>query len=447
MNLESFIKHVSEEHLIAEGQRVLLAVSGGRDSVTLLDLMSRAGYDVGVAHCNFHLRPGDCDRDEAFVRKLAKERSVECYVAQFDTEKYAKEHGYSIEEAARELRYGFFEKVRALEGYDLIATAHHRDDAVETFFINLLRGTGIGGLHGIKARNGYIVRPLLAFGRDEIDSYVAEQGLPYVEDYTNSEVLYLRNKIRLQLLPMLREMAPSFDSIMESNMQHLADADSVYRRWMEEQRMRIMPEADKIDIKELRRYEPVETILFELLRPYNFNGTVVSQIASSLDSQSGKQFFSPSHRLVKDRGKLIITKREAVRRSKKEKEYLIGEDCNTHGLPVLMHMHVQPNSGEMRRLNRNEAWFDREGLHFPLVLRQWRDGDRFRPFGMRGTRLVSDLLSDQKVSIDKKERVWLLCDGDEEGTILWVVGLRAANRAVVSESTKDIVKFRVVIIK
>ena len=447
MNLESFITRVSEEHLIAEGQRVLLAVSGGRDSVTLLDLMSRAGYDVGVAHCNFHLRPGDCDRDEAFVRKLAKERGVECHVAQFDTEKYAKEQGYSIEEAARELRYGFFEKVRASEGYDLIATAHHRDDAVETFFINLLRGTGIGGLHGIKAHNGYIVRPLLAFGRDEIDSYVAEQGLSYVEDYTNSEVLYLRNKIRLHLLPMLREMAPSFDSIMESNMQHLADADSVYRRWMEEQRMRIMLEADKIDIKELRRYEPVETILFELLRPYNFNGTVVSQIASSLDSQSGKQFFSPSHRLVKDRGKLIITKREAVRRSKKEKEYLIGEDCNTHGLPVLMHMHVQPNSGEMRRLNRNEAWFDREGLHFPLVLRQWRDGDRFRPFGMRGTRLVSDLLSDQKVSIDKKERVWLLCDGDEEGTILWVVGLRAANRAIVSEYTKEIVKFRVTVIK
>lgn len=435
INLKAFKSHVSEEHLVAEGQRVLLAVSGGRDSVTLLDLMCRAGYSVGIAHCNFHLRPGDCDRDEAFVRNLAAQQGLRCHVAQFDTIQYATDKGLSVEEAARDLRYRYFDEVRVKDDYDLIATAHHRDDAIETFFINLLRGAGIGGLHGIRARNGYVVRPLLLFGRDEIDAYVAERGLSYVEDCTNSQLLYLRNRIRLQLMPLLRELSPSFDSVIESNMRHLSDAEQIYRQAIEEHRVRVMARDNQIDIAELRRCEPLETMLYEFLRPFGFNAALVSQIVASLDSQSGKQFFSSTHRLVKDRGRLIITER-----GNEEEEYLVDGDCDVSNLPFHLEMSIVPFDGKVCRLPKNEAWFDKRGLHFPLKLRHWRDGDRFRPFGMKGTRLVSDFFSDMKLSLDEKERIWLLCDGDENGTILWIVGLRAAHCAVVNTTTKEVVK-------
>ena len=197
-----FKNYIEREHLYAQGQQVLLAVSGGRDSVTLVDLVARCGIPFGIAHCNFHLRPGDCDRDENFVRQLASRHGVKCYVAQFDTRKYAAQYKLSIEEAARRQRYDFFEKIRLEENYDTVATAHHRDDSIETFFINLMRGTGIAGLHGILPRNGCIIRPLLSISRAEIDEYVRKQGLSYVDDYTNSETVYLRNRIRLQLLPL-----------------------------------------------------------------------------------------------------------------------------------------------------------------------------------------------------------------------------------------------------
>jgi tRNA(Ile)-lysidine synthase len=443
IDLKHFISHISEEHLIAEGQRVLLAVSGGRDSVALLDMMQRAGYDIGVAHCNFHLRPGDCDRDEAFVREQAEERGVPCFVAQFDTERYAADKGLSIEEAAREQRYGFFEEVRKREGYDLVATAHHRDDAIETFFINLLRGAGIGGLHGIPSRNGSIVRPLLCYGREDINAYIAERQLTYVEDYTNAQPLYLRNRIRLQLIPLLRELSPSFDSVMESNMRHLADADIIYKAAIEEIRDRLVETTGgevKIDINGLRQCHgsplsqvplelgsPVKGVLYELLRPFGFNSSVVEQVINSLDAQSGKQFFSSTHRLLKDREKLIIT--ELTEEAEEARLSIKIEPLSAAGMPHL--------------LPKNEACFDRDGLTFPLRLRRWRDGDRFRPFGMKGTRLVSDLFSDLKLSIADKENAWILCNGDEAETILWVVGYRASHFAIVTPATKEVVYLRV----
>lgn len=422
---------------MTERQRVLLAVSGGRDSVTLLDLMGRAGYRVGVAHCNFHLRPGDCDRDEAFVRQLSEDRGVPCYVAQFDTKEYASDNRLSVEEAARNLRYKFFDEVREREGYDLVATAHHRDDAIETFFINLLRGTGIGGLHGMPIRNGYIVRPLLCYGRDEIDAYVARHRLSYVEDITNSQTLYLRNKIRHELLPKFRELSPSFDSVMESNMRHLADADIIYRMAIDRiQRNMVTDNGNEtvFDIEKLLGLKPIETVLFELLRLYGFNSSVVEQVVASLEAQSGKRFFSSSHRLIKDREKLVVTKLS----DHHEESCTINEDDKSV-LGGTLAMSVVAYDGAKPRLSRNEAWFDRDGLVFPLQLRRWREGDRFRPFGMKGTRLVSDLFSDLKLSLDEKERAWILCNGD--GTIIWVVGYRASHYAVVGKSTSQIVKF------
>lgn len=436
---QKFEQFIRSEHLFPDGGQVLLAVSGGRDSVVLTDLVGHARIPFAVAHCNFHLRPDECDRDEAFVRSLAQRWGAECHVAQFDTLAFAADRHLSVEEAARRLRYDFFEQVRSQNGYSCIATAHHRDDAIETFFINLLRGTGLAGLQGIPLRNGHVVRPLLPFGRDEIDSYVRRNRLTYVDDSTNSQTLFLRNRIRHQLVPMLRSLSPAFDRTMQSNMRHLADADVIYRSALEQQRASLVkPDGDGfcISVDSLLQLTPVATWLFEFLRPFGFSPAVVDEIADALGGQSGKQFFSPTHRLVKDRSHLLIRPLSAG----SDESYTIGAAADCLSLPVGLVMKRSPNTGRPIRLNPDEAWFDSDRVAFPLTLRRWRAGDRFVPFGMKGSRLVSDLLSDLKLSLPDKERVWLLCDAT--GAILWVVGLRSSAVASVSAVTTNILQFK-----
>jgi len=417
-------------------QRVLLAVSGGRDSVVLTDLMARAGYSFAIAHCNFHLRPGDCDRDELFVRSLATRYGVECFVAHFDTETYAHTNNLSVEEAARNLRYGFFERIRQQHSFSAVATAHHRDDAVETFFINLLRGTGVSGLHGIMARNGHVIRPLLPFGRDEIDAYVAQHALSYVDDYTNFEPLYLRNRIRLQLIPLLRDLSPHFDSTMQANMRHLAETEQILHDAVEQARQSaVVADGDtlRVDISVLRRLDPLSTYLFELLRPYGFSPALCEEVMAALDGQSGKQFFSPTHRLLKDRDSLIISPLLADDAADAfcidAPDTICPERC-----PV--RLSVAPVPQGTLRLSPDEAMFDADQLRFPLLVRHWRHADRISPFGMKGSRLVSDIFSDKKLSLDDKERAWLLCDAD--GVVLWVVGIRASSVAPVTGSTSRV---------
>ena len=279
MTLNGFIE--SCNGLFCRGQKGLVAVSGGVDSSVLCELMHRAGFAFAMAHCNFHLRPGDCDRDERCVRGLEVRYGVEVHVAQFDTEDYAREHGYSVEEAARKLRYDFFVGVMDREGLDYVATAHHRDDATETFFINLLRGTGIAGLHGIRPRNGHVVRPLLSFGRDEIEDFARQHGLRYVEDCTNDSLVYRRNQIRHRLMPLLRELSPGIDATMQRNMARLRDVECVYRRAVDKLREDVVTvngDVASIRIEDIMALEPRRTLLFELLSPYGFNGAVVDDL-------------------------------------------------------------------------------------------------------------------------------------------------------------------------
>ena len=241
--LQRFIDYATQQHLFPQGQKVLLAVSGGRDSVVMTDLFHRAGIPFEIAHCNFNLRPGDCDRDEAFVRRMAERYGVACHVASFDTRAEAAATGESIEEAARRLRYEYFAQLSPL-----VATAHHRDDSIETFFLNLFRGTGIAGLHGIRPNSQFsilnsqfsIVRPMLCFSRADIDAYVAEHGLEYVEDYTNAELDARRNRIRHQLMPLLRELYPSVDDTMQANIERLHDTELIYRTYIDELRQRLI---------------------------------------------------------------------------------------------------------------------------------------------------------------------------------------------------------------
>ena len=340
--LARFTRYITEQHLIPEGARVLLAVSGGRDSVAMVDLFHRAGIPFEVAHCNFNLRPGDCDRDEAFVRQLADRYGVPCHVARFDTRVYAAEHSMSIEEAARHLRYEYFAQLlmqscnHAIKQSSVVATAHHADDSVETFFLNLFRGTGIHGLHGIRPNSQFsilnsqfsIIRPLLCFSRADIDAYIAERGLQYVEDYTNAELDARRNRIRHQLMPLLRELYPSVDQTMLANIERLHDTEVLLDAYVEQLRQQlikpyisILPtthyqlppivslDLPKFQLSILRIVSPDTgsqfSTLFELLRPYGFNAATVADILNS-STPSGKLFYSPTHVAELHRGQLLI---------------------------------------------------------------------------------------------------------------------------------------------
>lgn len=453
MTFEDFM--ISAQRLLSKEQKGLLAVSGGIDSSVLCHLMSLSGHPFSIAHCNFHLRPGDCDRDEAFVRKLASRYDVDLYVAQFDTITYANWEGQSIEEAARNLRYQFFQEVlqgkhrpiqRCQDRSDdeerltYIATAHHRDDAAETFFINLLRGTGIAGLHGIPSRNGNIVRPLLPFSRDEIEAYAQEQGLSHVEDYTNATTLFLRNRIRHQLMPLLRDISPTADQSIQRTIAHLSDAEIVYRESIENYRNRLLIEEGenvRISINEVKHLSPQRTLLFELLRPYGFNQGQIDDILQSLDSQTGTQFVSHTHRLYINRGELLV---EAMSEDSKDTEEMtiLGPIPLTvyhplDGIDLTFELVSRFNKGE----GRNVAYFDADRISWPLHVRHWHQGDRFHPFGMKGSQLVSDYFSDHKFSLKEKEATLLLVDNDE--TILWIIGHRAADIRVI-DKTKNILK-------
>ena len=325
--LQRFTAYAAQQHLFPQGQTALLAVSGGRDSVVMTHLVRRAGIPFEIAHCNFHLRPGDCDRDEAFVRQIADSYGVPCHVASFDTRAVAAATGESIEEAARRLRYTFFADLCRDYGYHCVATAHHRDDSIETFFLNLFRGTGIAGLHGIRPISHLtlntnrltLVRPLLCFSRADINAYVEQHGLEYVEDYTNSELDARRNCIRLQLMPLLRELYPSVDDTMQANMERLHDTELIYRAYVDELRLRLvspcathLPYLDlamrSIDLDELVDTRlPIPTLLFELLQPYGFSAAVCADIVAAIpDAHTGSRFLSPTHEAVIDRGRLVI---------------------------------------------------------------------------------------------------------------------------------------------
>ena len=327
--LERFLQYNEKQHLFPSGQQVLLAVSGGRDSVCLAHLFHRAGIPFAIAHCNFHLRPGDCDRDQHFVASLAENYGVPFHTTDFDTRAYAAAHDQSLEEAARELRYQWFAQLLTHNSQlsTVVATAHHRDDSIETFFLNLFRGTGIAGLHGIrpvselriKNEELRIIRPLLCFSRADIDAYIVENHLDYVEDYTNAELDSRRNQIRLRLMPLLRELYPSVDDTMAANIERLHDTELLYKEYIEQLRNHyVKPYSSRIpdlpmEILSIDLTQFVSNLspftfhlspLFELLRPYGFNATQVSDILSA--TEGGKLFYSPSYVVELHRGQLLI---------------------------------------------------------------------------------------------------------------------------------------------
>ena len=419
-------QYIEKEKLFCLNDKVLVTLSGGADSVALLRLLLSMGYTCEAAHCNFHLRDKESDRDEAFVRRLCHESGVLLHIEHFDTTQYAAKKHISIEMAARELRYEWFETLRRQREASVFATAHHKDDSVETVLLNLIRGTGINGLLGIRPRNGNIVRPLLCLSREEIIAYLQYIDQDYVTDSTNLLDEYTRNKIRLNLLPLMKEINPSVKESIIRTTNYLNDAATLYNQSIGEARKRILtPEGIRI---EALLQEPVpEAILFEVLHPLGFNTTQIDNIRQTLDGQPGKIFLGKGWRVIKDRDLLLIEEDTTAEKSQPPFRLVMEEYDYTSEFII-------PK-------DKNTACFDADKINKTWEIRKWKPGDVFIPFGMTGKKHVSDYLTDKKFSLSEKEKQWVLCFGEQ---IAWLIGERTDNRFKVNENTKRVIIVRIV---
>ena len=428
------IERFIQRHGLLTGKRlVLVGLSGGADSVALLGVLVRLGYPCRALHCNFHLRGAESDRDEVFARQFADSLGVPFLKVDFDTRGYAAIHQESIEMAARSLRYRWFEEQRQAFDAEAIAVAHHRDDSVETLLMNLLRGSGIRGLGGIRPRNGQVVRPLLAVSRAEIEEWLQTQGWDYVTDSSNMSDAYTRNFIRLRVLPLLEQLNPAARETIARSAAHLSAAEQLYAYTVEEARKAVFVTADSLSIEALMSYPSPETLLYEWLRPLGFSRTVVGELFESLTGPSGKQFYSATHQVLKDRDRLYIAPlQEPSAWQPIEIPVATGE--LTQPLHLSFQLMERTSDFQLERAS-DAAYFDAEKLPGRLTLRLPQTGDWFVPFGMRGRKKLSDFFADQKMNRWEKLRQPLLCAGE---SIVWVVGRRTDDRFRVGEETKMI---------
>jgi len=403
----------------------------------MVQLFKDAGHIFGIAHVNFGCRGTESIGDEAFVKNLADQAGVYYSVKHFDTKQYAADHKISIQMAARDLRYAWFDEVVNENGYSFVATAHHLDDQAETFFINLLRGTGISGMHGILPKQGKIIRPLMFTTREKIMSYAHDLNLAWREDKSNSSRKYLRNKLRLDILSELRKINPLFSHKLNESISHLRDVETIYNSHMAGVTADLVQHAHEgilISIDWVYEYQPHNTYLFELLKPYGFSYPVVKEIVRSLDTFSGKIFYSPTHRLLRDRENFIIQPLSDLNVDHIENEafYLENEVLNIE-YPVCLCTHQTDNIADLPMGKASIACLDIDKLVFPLKLRKWEKGDWFVPLGLKGKKKLSDFFIDQKLSLAEKEKTWLLLSGED---IVWVIGKRIDNRFRITPKTK-----------
>ncbi len=435
--IKAFITYIKEEKLIHPSDTVLLAVSGGIDSVVMCELFHQAKIKFAIAHCNFQLRGKESDEDELFVEQLSEKYNVPFHTIAFDTKQYAKKNKISIQVAARELRYNWFNEIADNFNYDCIATAHHQDDSIETFFINLLRGTGIRGLHGILSNQNNIIRPLLFAGRKGIESFAKQNKLKFREDSSNEEDKYTRNKIRHHLIPLLREINNHSEKNILLAMEHLKQVEDIYSQSVQKKRSKVTINKGgitTISIAGLKKLEPLSAYLYEFLQPFGFNGAVVNEIIDSLDtSVSGKQFFSTTHRLIKDRSYLFIEEKK----SKKNQSIEILKNSKTviFDLSSLRLKSIKRTKDYSIIFKKSVAQLDYDKLVFPLTLRKWEKGDFFYPIGMKGKKKLSDFFIDQKLSLIEKEDVWVMLS---ENKVAWVVGYRVDDRFKITDKTRKI---------
>jgi tRNA(Ile)-lysidine synthase len=437
--VEQFLKFIHKENLFQSSDRILLAVSGGADSMLMAHLFVSTGFQVGVAHCNFSLRGEESDKEELFVSEYCDRHNIAFWSKRFNTSEVALQQGISIEMAARDLRYEWFHELMKQHDFNYLATAHHQDDVIETFVINLSRGSGIKGLSGIQPKSGRIIRPMLFTNHTEIVETCTRLSIDYCIDSSNLETIYKRNLIRHQVLPLLDEVNPAFRKNALKTIANLHETGQLFQQRINEIKSSVYSEDEQgamIHIEKLQDYSPLRTILFELIRSFGFQAEQVDDIIDSLKKESGRKFFSDAFRLVKDREYLIISPIQASH----DKIIYIEEDCHKIDFPIHLsieklqrtdsfHFSTQPHIVDM----------DMDRLTFPLILRHWHEGEYFQPLGMTGLKKVSDFFIDEKYSIPEKENAWILSSGDQ---LVWIVGKRMDDRFKIQKHTKNILRLK-----
>ena len=433
--LQKFQNHLLHNLQFLNGKKLLLATSGGIDSMVMLHLFEQLEYQIAIAHCNFQLRGVESFEDQKFIQDYADANAVPVFITQFDTTAFAEDYKLSTQVAARELRYNWFYELLETEDYDYILTAHHADDNLETFLINLSRGTGLDGLTGIPEQNENVIRPLLAFSQEEIEQYAKLNHIKWREDSSNASDKYVRNKIRHHLVPMLKEMNPNFLSSFQKTQGYLQEAQDmvddaaimVYQQVATQEGENI-----SFDLNKLKKLPNYKSYLYQWLNEFGFKAW--DDIYDLVESQSGKYVFSSEYRLLKDRQTLILSPLDF---SAEKQEYFI--DVNQTEVNVPLNITFSPVAD--RTIVSNKTIFvDYEKLKFPLILRRWNEGDQFQPFGMEGkSKKISKFFKDEKLSLVEKENTWLLCSND---TIVWIVGLRQDERFKIENTTQNILKIQ-----
>jgi tRNA(Ile)-lysidine synthase len=422
-------QYINNRNLFLKDSNLLVTISGGADSVCLFFVLKKLGYQIELAHCNFNLRGQESDEDEHFVKQLANKWGVKYHVKSFETQKYANVQKISIQMAARELRYKWFNKLLGTNNLDFIITAHHKDDNIETFLINLIRGTGVNGLSGMKPKNKNIIRPFLEISRQEIEHYLSQENIKYRNDSSNIDVKYLRNKIRNQLMPLLKEMNPNIQQTITDEIFILGGMNKIFQKQMDEIRNLLLIEKEgvyRLNISSLIDLQSLDIILFEILNPFGFSQT--NQILKAINRQSGKHFFSNTHQLIIDREEIIISLLE------NHQDHIEILEIETEiQTPVSVKFTISSDCSLHKNLNIAKLDFDK--LSFPLRLRKWQDGDKFKPLGMRNFKKVSDFFIDKKYSLLDKQKQWILCSDDD---IIWIVGDRIDDRYKIKTHTKKV---------
>lgn len=436
--INSVRRFIQQHRLMESNGKYLVALSGGADSVALLLVLQELGYHVEAVHCNFHLRGEESDRDENFCVNLCKKLNIELHRVHFDTRTFAELHQVSIEMAARELRYNHFKQLIKDGGFQGVCVAHHRDDSVETILLNLVRGTGIHGLTGIAPKNGNIIRPLLCVSRDEIEQFLRQRNQDFVTDSTNLVNDVKRNKMRLDIIPQLKEMNPSFNESLMKMANHLNEAEKI----LDDAAKPLASSLEKngfIEYQSILESPSSEYLMFQIFSPFGFSHAQIAEMTASQEPQTGTVWRSETHELLFDRGRWLLqpitTTPQKSLKIPEEGTYIF--DDNTK----IRLQRKQVDDGFSIPKEKNCISLDYKKIHFPLILRTCQTGDRFIPFGMKGSKLVSDYLTDVKKNLFERRHQLVLQNGN--GDILWLVGERTDNRYRITDETTNVLEFRV----